>query len=361
MTLRRAISVAGLDGAPTVLLSRLDDIRWLTGFTGGTATALFDRESRCGTLLVDGRYAGRARDEVAASGAPFEIREVRTASAADDAVLALSAGRGVGVDPSHVTAERMSALESRVQVVRERSGLDELRRVKDTDELDAIRDACRIADAALAAVVADGLAGRTERAVRNRLEWEMRERGADDVAFATIVATGPNGARPHHEPGDDVIGAGHAVVIDMVARVRGYRSDMTRTITVGTLGRDLAEMLETVREAQAGGLSSVRAGVEGRAVDAAARSVFAMAELEHEYLHGTGHGVGLAIHEFPILGPSCETRLLAGEVVTVEPGLYREGVGGVRIEDLVVVTGSDPVILTASAKDLSCPPSAPTI
>jgi len=360
VTLERAVSVAGFDGAPTVLLARPDDIRWLTGFTGGTATALFDRETRSGTLIVDGRYAGRARDEVAASGSPFEICEVRAASGAEDALVVLAAGRAVGVDPSHVTAERMSGLESRLCVVREASGLDELRRVKDPVELASIRDACRIADAALSAVVADGLAGRSERAVRNRLEWEMRERGADDVAFATIVATGPNGARPHHEPGDDVIESGHTVVVDMGARVRGYRSDMTRTIAVGNLGRALAAMLEIVREAQEAGLAAVRAGTEARAVDAAARSVFAAAGVGHEYLHGTGHGVGLAIHEFPILGPSCGTRLLAGEVVTVEPGLYREGVGGVRIEDLVVVTGSDPVILTSSAKDLSCPPSAPT-
>lgn len=356
----RAARLAEIDGAPVTLVVRADDIRWLTGFTGGTATAVFDRERRSGVLLVDGRYAERARAEIEESAAPFEIRRVGSASSLDDEIASIAGGRGVGVDPGHVTAARMAALETRHRVQREDPGFDGLRRVKDGGERSAIAAACAIADAALAAVLGDGIVGRSEKQVRNRLEWEMRERGADDTAFPTIVATGPNGARPHHEPSDDVVARGHAVVIDMGARVGGYRSDMTRTVVVGSLDRELSTMFDIVRRAQEAGLAAVRAGTAGREVDAAVRAVFAECGVEHEYLHGTGHGVGLAIHENPILGPSCETRLLAGEVVTVEPGLYREGVGGVRIEDLVVVTDSVPDILTSCPKDLSCPPSAPT-
>lgn len=360
MTAHRASLVAAKPGAETVLVTRIDDVRWLTGFTGGTATVIFDRSTGSSLLFVDGRYATRARQEIAEVRSPCEVIEVRSGAGLDEALTSRVGGRDLGVDPSHVTAERMSALAAKLRVVEEVSNFDSLRRVKDASERVAIAEACRIADEALGAVLGDGICGRSERAVRNRLEWEMRERGADEVAFATIVATGPNGARPHHEPGDDVVSPGHAVVIDMGARVRGYRSDMTRTIAVGGLDADLGAMFETVLAAQQQGLSAVRAGIPGRDVDATVRSVFAAAGVEHEYLHGTGHGVGLAIHEFPILGPSCETRLAAGEVVTVEPGLYREGVGGVRIEDLVVVTDADPHILTVSPKDLSCPPSAPT-
>lgn len=360
MTRHRSESLSRTAGAEVLHLSRIDDVRWLTGFTGGTATAIFDRAAAAGRLFVDGRYAARARAEIGRSGAPFEVVEIRSSAALDAELAAAVGGRELGVDPSHVTAERMSTLASSLRVCEEKSPIDGLRRVKDATERDAIAEACRIADLALQAVVADGICGRTERTVRNRLEWEMRERGADDVAFPTIVATGPNGARPHHEPGTDTIEPGHAVVIDMGARVDGYRSDMTRTVAVGALDRGLAAMYETVVEAQRAGVDAVVAGRRGREIDAAVRAVFVAAGVEHEYLHGTGHGVGLAIHEFPILGPACDVSLLEGEVVTVEPGLYREGVGGVRIEDLVVVTDADPHILTASPKDLSCPPSAPT-
>jgi Xaa-Pro aminopeptidase len=184
--------------------------------------------------------------------------------------------------------------------------------------------------------------------------------GADDVSFPTIVASGPNAARPHHEAGERVISEGDVVIVDMGAEVGGYRSDMTRTLTVGSVPADTGEMWDIVRMAQQAGLDTVRAGVEGREVDAAVRAVFSRHGVEHEYLHGTGHGVGLLIHEQPILGPSCTERLLEGEVVTVEPGLYRGGTGGVRIEDLVVVTATGCRILTQTPKELPCPPSART-
>ena len=189
----------------------------------------------------------------------------------------------------------------------------------------------------------------------------MFDHGADDVSFPTIVAAGPNASRPHHEPGDRIIVNGDAVIIDMGASVHGYRSDMTRTVLIGDVGEEIREMHGIVREAQQAGVDAVRAGVGGADVDRAVRDVFARYGTEHEYLHGTGHGVGLVIHEQPILGPRCSATLLAGEVVTVEPGLYRVGVGGVRIEDLVVVTDTGCRILTQTPKELSCPQSARTI
>ena len=233
-------------------------------------------------------------------------------------------------------------------------------RVKTPDELARIEQAAGIADAALQSVLAGGIVGLTESGLRDRLDAEMARRGSDGPSFPTIVATGQNGVHPHHEPTAGEIRPGHMVVIDMGATVEGWMSDMTRTVRVGAVPDELEEMWSLVAEAQRAGLAAVRPGVTGREVDEAVRSVFRSAGVEHEFVHGTGHGVGTVIHEEPILNRKCGTALLQGEVVTVEPGLYREGVGGVRIEDLVVVTATGCRILTKTPKELSCPPSAPT-
>jgi Xaa-Pro aminopeptidase len=267
----------------------------------------------------------------------------------------------LAVDPTHVTAHFMTVLQGHCTVVNERTQLDDLRRVKDDAEISLIASAAGIADNAFASLVSDGLFGKTEKQIRNRLDHLIREAGADDVAFDTIVATGPLGARPHHEPSDATVEDGHGVVIDFGAMVQGYKSDMTRTIRVGAVSAEYQRMFELVIEAEAAGIASVTAGVVGAAVDAAARAVFLREGVDHEYVHGTGHGIGLYIHEQPILSPRCTAVLAVNEVVTVEPGLYRGGVGGVRIEDLVVVTGDSCRILTHTPKDLTCPRSPRTI
>lgn len=233
-------------------------------------------------------------------------------------------------------------------------------RVKSIVELGCIERAARIADDALAAVLDLGLVGLSEQEIRNRLDREMSLRGSESPSFPTIVATGRNGVHPHHEPTETVVAAGDMVVIDMGATVEGWMSDMTRTVRAGSVSAELEEMHALVHEAQRAGLAAVRPGAVGRDIDEAVRAVFRSAGVEHEFVHGTGHGVGTVIHEQPILNRSCEAELMEGEVVTVEPGLYREGVGGVRIEDLVVVTAQGCRILTKTPKELSCPPSAPT-
>jgi Xaa-Pro aminopeptidase len=188
----------------------------------------------------------------------------------------------------------------------------------------------------------------------------MLELGADGPAFTTIVASGPRAARPHHEAGEARVSPDDLVIIDMGAEVDGYRSDMTRVVEVGNPGAERSAMLASVRRAQAAGVAGVRAGVVGAEVDRAVRRVFASDGCEDEFVHGTGHGVGIDIHEAPVLGPRCEAVLREGEVVTVEPGLYRVGVGGVRIEDLVVVGANGCRNLTLAPKELSCPRSRPT-
>jgi Xaa-Pro aminopeptidase len=359
MSLPRAQRLAGRFGAQWLLVPRPEDIRWLTGFSGSTATALVDGDGRV-VLFVDGRYVERAADEAAVAGRDVDVVRTQGGTAVIADVAARVGTDGISVDPHAVTAAFMDELGSRVHVVREPGPVAGLRRVKDGSEVELIERAAAIADAAIQTVVADGLAGRTEAEVRLRLDGEMLRLGADDVSFPTIVASGPNGARPHHEPSRREIVGGDMVVIDMGAAVGGYRSDMTRTVAVGSVDPSLALMHRIVAGAQAAGLSAVRQGAAGSEVDGAVRAVYREHGVEHEYLHGTGHGVGLVIHETPIMGPSCSEVLSAGEVVTVEPGLYRKGVGGVRIEDLVVVTATGCRILTHTPKELSCPPSART-
>jgi Xaa-Pro aminopeptidase len=357
----RLSRINSVDGAEFVLVLRLEDIRWLTGFTGGTAQLLVRRGTHEAWLLVDGRYFDRATDEISESNASVHIERVVPDISTDEMIARIVGALTVAVDPTHVTAHFMTVLQSHCTVLAEKTQLDDLRRVKDDAEISLIASAATISDIALSTVVADGLMGRTEKQIRNHLDHLMREGGADDVAFETIVATGPLGARPHHEPSDAIVEDGHGVVIDFGAMVQGYKSDMTRTIRVGAVSAEYQRMFDLVLEAESAGIASVKAGVVGAAVDAAARAVFLREGVDHEYVHGTGHGIGLYIHEQPILSPRCTAVLGINEVVTVEPGLYRGGVGGVRIEDLVVVTGDSCRILTHTPKDLTCPRSPRTI
>lgn len=345
-----------IDGAQYVLVLRQQDIRWLTGFTGSSSQLVVDREKKSAVLLVDGRYFTRAQTEVRDSKAMVEVVCIDSAHSALDVIVSMGITT-LSTHPAHITSHHMRQLSAALQIVDEGDDLDELRRIKNSFEIDLMQRAAGIADAALMSVVTDGLVGKTEKQVRNQLEFLMREGGADRPSFDTIVATGINGASAHHEPTDAVIEAGHGVVIDMGAQIDGYRSDMTRTVLVGEVSWEYRQMWELVYEAQSSALGAVCNGVVGSAVDAAARAVFRRAAVEHEFVHGTGHGIGLYIHESPILSPRCTEVLQTNEVVTVEPGLYRGGVGGVRIEDQVVVTDTNCRLLTLSPKELSCPQS----
>ena len=222
-------------------------------------------------------------------------------------------------------------------------------------------EACRIADAALADVVGAGLEGHTEAEVRNRLEIRMRELGADGPSYETIVAAGPiNAARPHHRPTDTVIEAGHTVIIDVGALYEGYHSDMTRTFFVGEPTAEQMELYEVVLAAQRSGVAAVESGLSTAELDSVCRDAITESGYGDWFSHGTGHGVGLLIHEDPFINHTGDLKLQVGDVVTVEPGVYREGFGGIRVEDLVVVTDSGCRVLTASPKDSPCPPSPPT-
>jgi Xaa-Pro aminopeptidase len=231
--------------------------------------------------------------------------------------------------------------------------VEALRLVKDDGEVARIEAACGIADAALAAVASQLEDRPTEAGFALELDTEVRRQGADDLSFETIVASGPNGSRPHHSPSGRRIERGDLVVIDFGALVDGYHSDMTRTIAVGgpsSLDDTQTRMVEVVRAAQQAGVEAVRAGASTRDVDAACREVITEAGWGEAFVHGTGHGVGLDIHEEPRVSWAADATLAPGHVVTVEPGVYLPGHGGVRIEDTVVVTESGCRTLTRAPK-----------
>ncbi|MGH2616054.1 MAG: M24 family metallopeptidase [Thermomicrobiales bacterium] len=225
-----------------------------------------------------------------------------------------------------------------------------VRAIKDEQELAAIGKAAGITDAAFLAATTKLTAGVTERELAWRIELAMRELGADGPGFPTIVAAGPHGARPHHDPGERPIEAGEPVVIDMGAMVDGYTADLTRTICIGDPPPEFIDRYNTVLAAQLPALSGIRAGMSGREADAIAREALTAAGFGEQFVHGLGHGVGLLVHEFPSLGKTSEDILEPGHVVTVEPGIYVEGWGGIRIEDLCVVTTSGVDILSNAPK-----------
>jgi Xaa-Pro aminopeptidase len=343
-------------GCDALLVTHLTNVRYLSGFTGSAGMLLVTADALL--LVTDGRYELQAGDELAGAGATVEVAIARTTED-QHAVLAgaLAPSTSLGLEADHVSwaDQRRYAQEwfAGHELVPTDGVVERLRAVKDDGEVARVEAACSIADAALAATLSLLDDRPTEAAFASALDTEVRRLGAADVSFPTIVASGPNGARPHHEPGDRAIEPGDLVVIDFGALVDGYHSDMTRTVAVGgpeRLDETGRRMVEVVRAAQAAGVAEVRAGTAAAAVDRACRDVIAEAGWGDAFVHGTGHGVGLDIHEDPRVSYASGATLDAGHVVTVEPGIYLPGTGGVRVEDTVVVTESGCRVLTRAPK-----------
>jgi Xaa-Pro aminopeptidase len=351
--LRASLPAAGCDA---LLVTHLTNVRYLTGFTGSAALLLVGTDAL--TFVTDGRYAEQAGQQLAAAGVAAEVAVGRSLAQQQEALGGPTAGiERLGLEADHVTwaDQRRYAAEwfPGTDLVASTGLVEGLRVVKDRGEVARIEAACAIADAALAAVAPLLDDEPTEAAFALALDTEMRRRGADDVSFPTIVASGPNGSRPHHEPSDRQLARGDLVVVDFGALVDGYHSDMTRTFAVGgpeALDDTQARMLAVVRAAQAAGVAAVRAGASTRSVDETCREVISEAGWADAFVHGTGHGVGLDIHEEPRVSWSGDATLAPGHVVTVEPGVYLPGHGGVRIEDTVVVTESGCRPLTRAPK-----------
>jgi Xaa-Pro aminopeptidase len=345
--LRARFDDAGVDG---LVVTNLANVRYLTGFTGSAGVLAVTREGAL--LTTDGRYRTQSAEQVTSAGAPVEI-EIGGLQAQRDAVRAwLSASTRVGLEADHVSwsAKRQWA-DLLGEPVATSGEVEALREVKDAGEVDRVAKAAAIADAALEQVLPMLSERVTEADFALALDSAMRRGGAESTAFETIVAAGPNSAKPHHRPTTRVIASGEPVVVDFGAAFEGYRSDMTRTFSVGGQPEgDMARVFEVVRDSQARGVAEVAPGVSCKAVDDACRAVIKAAGWAERFEHGTGHGVGLDIHEAPTVSPLGTATLVAGMIITVEPGVYLPGTGGVRIEDTLVVTGDGSRPLTNFSK-----------
>ncbi len=354
--------LADSSAVDSLLVCSPENIRWLIGFTGSAGTLVVRHHEM--VFVTDGRYSEQARAQAALAGATIEVREARSnADHVDVLASVLSTGSTCGFDPAEVSVEKFETYSRAfaIKLIPVPGLIAQLRRVKTDAEVARIEAAAAATDRALSEVESMLNERVTERDVRDELEYLMRRHGADGPSYETIVATGTNAARPHHRPTFEPIIEGHAVVIDVGGLVDGYHSDMTRTYLIGDVDPVLAEIHRVVCEAQQLGLSAVAPGVLCSDVDQVCRQYITEHGYGHEFVHGTGHGVGLQIHELPWVRKDFCEPLQVGEVVTVEPGVYRGGLGGVRIEDLIVVTPTGCRILTQSQKDHLCLPSPLTI
>jgi len=359
-------------GVDALLVTDLINVRYLTGFTGSNGALLVvdsdDEDGPADTIVgsstgsrdqrtlfcTDGRYTTQAEFEVPdlprlidrpcdlalLRGAPegivgFEARSVTVADHGAMIEVVGGSGRPVELAPTTFLVET-------------------LRAVKDDGEIDALRRACAVADQALAELIAAGgiRAGRTERAVGLDLDQRMRELGAEGPSFETIVAAGGNSAIPHHRPTAAVLAVGDLVKLDFGAAVDGYHSDMTRTLVLGTPADWQVEIYQLVQQAQAAGRQACELGATGQTIDAAARDVITGAGYGPQFSHGLGHGVGLQVHEAPSLARGSASIMVPDMCVTVEPGVYLPGRGGVRIEDSGVIRADGYDVLTQTSKEL---------
>ena len=334
-----------------LLVTHLPNLRYMTGFTGSNGMAVVGDGVR--RFVTDFRYVEQAAQQVA----DFDREQ-----GPQDFITALETGwpegeLTLGFEDDHMSVRAHQRLRA---VLPDRIGLkpaggvvEAERAVKEPGEVEKIAAAAALGDEVYEWLREQGLVGRSEREVAVGLEHEMRRLGATDPSFPSIVASGPRGALPHASPGDDVIERGTLVTLDMGVVLDGYCSDCTRTWATGELPDELAAIYDLTLRAQLAALDAVRPGPTGAEVDAVARDMIAEAGHGEHFGHGLGHGVGVEVHEAPRLARTAKEPLVAGNVVTVEPGVYLPGSGGVRIEDLVVVTAEGHRNLSGLSKELT--------
>jgi len=345
--LRTRLAAAGQDA---LLVTHLPNIRYLTGFSGSAGALVIGRDRTI--LVTDGRYALQVRDE-AGDSAEVDI-EPSDLWRRIGQVLKAVGPRRLGFEAHAVTVKQAGRLAEvwggRAEPVEPM--VEPLRVVKDDGEVDLIRDAARVAVAGLDAVLPSLGPGLTERTVAGRLEAALRDRGSEAHPFDLIVASGPRSALPHAATTDRVIGANELLLLDFGAQVGGYCSDLTRTVVLGVATPRQREVYQAVREAKDAATLALRPGIAGRDADRVARESLGLRDLSGAFTHSLGHGLGLELHEEPRLSRSAGDPLPAGAVVTVEPGVYLEGWGGVRLEDDAVLRPGGAELLSAPAPDL---------
>jgi Xaa-Pro aminopeptidase len=336
-----------------LLISTAENRRYLSGFTGSAGYLLVTADRAI--LFTDSRYT-----EQASSQAPdFRVAQVQGGWDWVPEALKGTGIRRLGFESENMTVAAYHRLldtlkkdqaPDHVSPIATSGIVEELRTTKDQEELALLQKAIDASDAAMEAVCPTIREGMTEREVAWRMETAMREFGADSASFSTIVASGPNGAMAHHRPTDRVIRAGEPIVIDMGARVGGYCSDITRTVVIGEPDEMFRKIYDIVLGAQLTAINTVRPGLTGEECDNLARTVIAEAGYGNNFGHSLGHGVGLAVHESPRVGPKSSDSLRPGMVVTIEPGIYITGWGGVRIEDIVILDNEGATPLSKAGK-----------
>ncbi len=342
----------GLPDVDALLVTSLTNTRYLTGFSGSHGAVLVTARASDDRLGTDFRYVTQVETECPG----IDVVVDRDAAAA---LAAYAVGLGVGrlgIEGAHLSVAARDSLamsQPGVELVSTTGVVESLRIAKDDDELAALEEACRLSDVGLAALLPEVRPGLTERQVARRLENLMLDAGADAISFETIVAAGPHSAIPHHSPTDRPIEVGDLLKIDFGALHAGYHADQTRTFVVGRGPEQWqAELHALVAEAQRAGREALAVGASYAEVDDAARSVIRDAGHAERFGHGLGHGVGLDIHEAPFVGAAADGILGDRTPVTVEPGVYLPGRGGVRIEDTLVVRTGGPVSLTRTTREL---------
>jgi Xaa-Pro aminopeptidase len=335
---------------PWLLVTSLVNTFYLTGFRGSAGACVFGASEAL--LWVDPRYALQAREQARGVEVLVEKRELLRAVGR---WLRRRGARRVGYEPSHLTCAEFDQFagetHSAVKLKAARDLVEELREVKDQEEIAHLRDAGRVTAAVYEEIHRQARPGVRESDLAAEIEYRMRKRGAEGAAFETIVASGPRGAFPHARASAKLLEEGELVIFDLGAILQGYAADMTRTVCLGKPSGRLRSLYAAVAEAQRRAVQAIREGVRAGDVDAVARRSLRQRGLERFFTHGTGHGVGLEIHERPRVGRGEKTRLKAGGVITVEPGIYMEGFGGIRVEDTILVGPDGPEVLTPASKD----------
>ncbi|HEX6805193.1 MAG TPA: Xaa-Pro peptidase family protein [Terriglobales bacterium] len=347
---RQALERERLDALVT---SCLPNIRYLCGFTGTAAVLIVSR--RESVFCTDGRYTEQSRAEV--RGARVKIVKGKRALATATAWLSQhSKLRRIGIEPAHLTVAERDALARSLprgaRLIATRSLIEQLRMIKEVEEVDRIRQACHLGSELFKNLAISIQAGRSEAEIAGELELAARQAGAEQMSFPTIIASGKRSALPHGRASREAIPPKGFVVCDFGVILASYCSDMTRTLHVGRPQAEARAVYEAVREAQQAAVEAVKPGNTVGEVDQAARKLLQKRSLGKFFTHSTGHGLGLEVHEAPRVAAGQPEVLRPGMVITIEPGVYQSGKGGVRIEDTVVVTGSGCEILTPSPKEL---------
>jgi len=328
-----------------LLITNLTNIFYLTGFDASNA-GLYVEQGGAATLYTDFRYAESARN---VAGVTVEM--TKRALLADVAARLKGKVQFEADTLPYAEWERLSS--GKAKLVPTSGIVAAVRAVKEAEEVAKLQRACKIADRGLEALTAETWVGRSERELAWRLRELLHAHGADELSFDSIVASGPNGALPHAHPSDRIVDKGTLVTVDWGVRVDGYCSDCTRTFSTGRLPDRLREAYDVCLAAQKAACAGLKAGMTGVEADALAREPISAAGFGDNFGHGLGHGVGLAVHEAPRLSPESDDVLEPGHAVTIEPGIYLEGLGGVRIEDLAIVRADGVELLTAFPKELS--------